>query len=400
MKLNQNPLTKSTLTQNNNFPLQSQPIDLSDIPDFIYPEKDPKSSELFTYLAQIINWHFYSLQDIYTKNQNKINLNFPDWQKDIESINKEKRLEIINNLNKSSKIIIELVEDYMKFMNTYFSDDKIRTFIFLEYFLKKLEPDKYIINSDVYGILFIRYILLCRDAKDIFEYLDKNKILTKNENFNYEKGLYFEKIHKYKEANQIYIEGFVNILDENNNNPQKANLLLANYIKFETRMKERIERDLEGLSDEMADIDIFLHNYIENIKIKFLNLKNINQNKKYFININNKDEINVEEEEENKIINKINYKFSIADGKLNLLENYGNNKGTEVIGEYGEVKFIKNPPDINKVTSITCIYIILKKVLSLSYIDWKRDYENFDLQVQKYNETLPYSWISKLRPTK
>ena len=123
MKLNQNPLTKSTLTQNNNFPLQSQPIDLSDIPDFIYPEKDPKSSELFTYLAQIINWHFYSLQDIYTKNQNKINLNFPDWQKDIESINKEKRLEIINNLNKSSKIIIELVEDYMKFMNTYFSDD-------------------------------------------------------------------------------------------------------------------------------------------------------------------------------------------------------------------------------------------------------------------------------------
>ena len=60
MKLNQNPLTKSTLTQNNNFPLQSQPIDLSDIPNFIYPEKDPKSSELFTYLAQIINWHFSS----------------------------------------------------------------------------------------------------------------------------------------------------------------------------------------------------------------------------------------------------------------------------------------------------------------------------------------------------
>ena len=407
MKLNQNPLTKSIITQNNNFPLQSQPIDLSDIPDFIYPEKDPKSSELFTYLTQKIKWPFYSLQDIYSlpekneKNVNKKKLNFPEWKKEVEAIDKEKKLGIINNLNKSSKIIIELVEDYMIFINAYFTqhDEKIRTFIFLEYFLKKLEQDKYIINSDEYGRLYKRYIILCRDAYDIFDYLDKNQILTKNANFYYEKGLFFEKIHKYKEANQIYIEGFVNILDENNNNPKNFNYLLANYMKFEQRMKERIERDLEGLSDEMVDIDIYMHNYIEQNKIKFLNIKNINQNRKYFMN-NKNDEINEEDEEENKIINKINYKFSIAEGKLNLLENYGTNNGTEVIGEYGEVKFIKNPPDINKVTSITCIYIILKKVLSLSYTDWKRDYDNFDLEVQKYNETLPYSWISKLRPTK
>ena len=401
MKLNQNPLTKSIIPQNINLPLQSQPIDLSDMPDFIYPEKDSKSSELFTYLTQKINWPFYSLQDIYSKQQNKKNLNFTEWQKEIETIDKEKKLGIINNLNKSSKLLIEFVEDYMKFINNYFAvyDEKIRIFIFLEYFLKKLEQDKYIINSDEYGKLYKKYIILCRDAKDIFEYLDKNKILTKNENFYYEKGLFFEKIHKYKEANQTYIEGFVNILDDNtNNNPQKGNLLLANYINFEKRMRERIERDLEGLSEEISNIDSIIHNYIEENKNKLINIKNINSNTKYFMNNNNTHD--AVEEEEIKIIKKINYNFTIEEGRLNLLENYGNNNGTEVIGEYGEVKFIKNPPDINKVTSITCIYIILKKVLSLLYSDWQRDYENFDIEVQKNNETLPYSWISKLRPTK
>ena len=402
MKLNQNPLEKTIITQNNNFPFQYQVIDLSDIPDFIYPEKDPKSSELFTYLTQTINWPFYTLQDIYSMQQNKKNINFPEWQKEIEEIDKEKKLGIINSLNKSSKTLIELVEDYMKFINTYFSmnDEKVRTFIFLEYFLKKLEMDKYIINSDEYGKLYKRYLILCRDAKDIFKYLEKNKILIGNENFYFEKGLFFEKIHKYKEANQIYIEGFVNILDENNNNPQKGNLLLANYINFEKRMKERIERDLEGLSDELEEIDISMHNYIENCKIKYLNIKNINNNKKYFMNNNNNSDLTEEEEEEIKIIKKINYNFSIAEGRLNLLKNFGNSNGTEIVGESGEVKFIKNPPDINKVTSITSIYLILKKVLSLSYSDWKRDYENFEEEVQKYNETLPYSWISKLRPTK
>ena len=400
MKLNQNPLTKSIITQNNNFPLQSQAIDFSDIPDIIYPENDPKSSELFTYLTKNINWPFYSLQDLYSKNQNKKDLNFPEWKKEIETIDKEKKLGIIYNLNKSSKIIIALIEDYMNCINTYFTNDKIRTFIFLEYFLKKLSHDKYIINSDEYGRLYITYILLCRDANDIFDYLDKNKILIKNENFYFEKGSFFEKIHKYKEANQAYIEGFYKLLDENKSNPQKGNLLLTNYILFEERMKERIERDLETLSDEVANIDNYVHKHIERNKIKCLNIKSINQNKKYFINNNNNDEINEEDKEENKIINKINYKFSIADGKLNLIENYANNIGTEVIGEYGEVKFIKNPPDINKTSSITHIYIILKKVLSLSYLDWKRYYEKLDLEVQKYNETLPYSWISKLRPTK
>ena len=130
-ELNQNLLTKSIITQNNNFPLQSQPIDFSDIPDFIYPEKDPKSSELFTYLTQKINWPFYSLQDIYSKQQNKKNLNFPEWQKEIESIDKEKKLAIINNINKSSNILIGIVEDYMKFINTYFT-------IYANTFLKHL----------------------------------------------------------------------------------------------------------------------------------------------------------------------------------------------------------------------------------------------------------------------
>ena len=198
----------------------------------------------------------------------------------------------------------------MKFINNYFSiyDEKVRTFIFLEFFIKKLESDKYIINSDGYGRIYKNYIILCRDTIDIFEYLEKNNILIENENFYCEKGIFFEKIHKYKEANQIYIEGFVNILDDNKNNiQQKGNILLANYIKFEKRMKERIERDLEGLSDEMSKIDFFLHNYIAEKKKKFINSKSMNNIKKIFmINNTNNNEITNEVEEEIKIIKKIN----------------------------------------------------------------------------------------------
>ena len=65
----------------------------------------------------------------------------------------------------------------MKFINNYFSiyDEKVPTFIFLEYFIKKLEQNKYIINSDRYGRLYKGYLILWRDAKDIFGYLEKNK---------------------------------------------------------------------------------------------------------------------------------------------------------------------------------------------------------------------------------
>lgn len=93
MKINQNPLTKSLISQNNIFPLNIQSINLSDIPDFMHPEKDQKISELFDYLTQKINWPFYSLNDIYQKQENKNNLNFEEWQKKIELIDKEKKIQ-------------------------------------------------------------------------------------------------------------------------------------------------------------------------------------------------------------------------------------------------------------------------------------------------------------------
>ena len=60
----------------------------------------------------------------------------------------------------------------------------------------------------------------------------------------------------------------------------------------------------------------------------------------------------------------------------------------------GKLNLLKTLLILNKVTSITGIYLILKKILSLSYSDCKRDYENFDLEVQGYYEALPYLWIS------
>ena len=291
MKLNENPLGKTLLSQNNNFPLQSPSINLTDMPDFINPEKDQKVAELFLYLTQKINWPSLSLNDIFEKQINKNNLNYVEWQKEIELIDKDKKNRIMNNLNKSSKLLIESVIDYMKFLNHYFykTGEKIRSFIFLDYFLKKLETDIYIIDTDEYCNLYKLYFNLCRDTENIFEHLQKNKILIKNELFYYEKGCYYERIHKYREANQTYIEGFLNILDDNNNDIQKGRLLKNNYLNFEDRMKNRIIRDLETFDDDWESIDKYIHKKIKECKEKELNSKNINSNKKYFLN-NNKDE--------------------------------------------------------------------------------------------------------------
>ena len=102
---------------------------------------------------------------------------------------------------------------------------------------------------------------------------------------------------------------------------------------------------------------------------------------------------------ENKLLKYINYNFNLSEGRLILNEN-GDNEGTEVIDSFGNVKYIKNPPDINKVTNITFIYEILKISLSLIYSEWKTEYDNFDKEVKQNNEKLPYSWINKLRTTK
>ena len=397
----ENPLTKITLLPQQEMPSK---INLSDIPDFLYPESS--NSELFLYLTQKINWPYYSLEDIYQK-QNANNTEnkkqkFNEWLNGIINFETEKKNKIINSAkNEDSKSLIESVHDYMKFLNTYFykpCNEKIRTFIFLEYFLKKLEKDLYIINSDEYCHLIKLYFNLCRDTENIFDYLETKKILINNELFYNEKGNFYERIHKYLEANQVYIEGFINILDDND--PNKGRILLNQYINFEQRMENRIERDLEGLNDDWGSIDQYIQKEInekrkEEIHSKNLNI-NLNSKKKYFL----KEEETNEKFLERKLIKNINIDFSLTEGRLKIKPSTKQTQGIEVIGVYGNVKYIKNPPDISKVTSITCIYEFLKKVLYNFFTEWKKTYENFDLERKQYCEKLPYSWINKLRPTK
>ena len=355
MNQKENPINKSLMTKNNNL-LKQNSINLSDMPDFIYPEKDNKILELFNYLTQKINMPYFSIDDIFIKHNNK-NINFTEWKNEMERIEKEKRERIINNINKSSKIIIESVFDYMKFLNFYFYKfgEKVRSFIFLEYFLSKLEIDKYIVNTDEYCNLYNLYFNLCRDPENIFDYLNKNKILIKNELFFCEKGYYYERIHKYKEANQTYIEGFIKLLD-------------------------------------WDSIDSYIHKKIRECKLNNVNIKN--EKKNFLMNDAN-------ENIEDKLLKNINYNFNISEGRLILNDNNNeDNKGTNVLDFYGNVKYISNPPDINKVTNITFIYEILKISLSLVYSNWKIEYDNFDKEVTQNNEKLPYSWISNLRPTK
>ena len=386
-----NPLTKSILSH----PEEPFKINISDIPDFLYPENT--NSELFIYLTQKINWPYYSLQDIYQKS--KEIKTFQEWVNELISLEKENKEKIINSAkNYDSKLLIDSVHNYMKFLNIYFykNGERIRTFIFLEYFLKKLENDTYITNSDNYCHLIKLYFYLCRDTETIFEYIENKNILLKNDVFYYEKGCYLERIHKYLEANQTYIEGFINILDEND--PQKGRILINQYINFEKRMNERIIRDLETLDDDWNSIDKYIQKEIIEARKNENRSKNINLNskKKYFL----KEEETNEKFLERKLIKDINIDFSLSTGRLVILPSTKESEGIEVISIYGNVKYIKSPPYISRVTSITSIYEFLKKVLSTIYKSWKEEYDQFDKEQKHNKEILPYSWINKLRPTK
>ena len=396
MNQNQNPLTKALLPELEN---NINEINIKYLPDFLHPDE---SSELFIYLTQRINWPYFSLLDIFEK-QKQINnsIKYTDWENEINNKDKEIKQKIMLEINnKNSKLIIESVHNYMKFLNIYFYKqfgDKIRTFIFLEYFLKILENDTYIINSDEYCHLYKLYFNLCRDAENIFDYLEKKQILIKNELYYYERGCYYERLHLYNEANQTYIEGFINILDDSNK--EIGRILKNNYINFENRMLNRIERDLQNLNEDWNAIDEYMHKMIKETKDNELKSKNVNINlnskKKYFLK---KEETN-EKFLERKLIKNININFSIKQGKLDIdINNNTLSKGIEVISVYGNVKYIESPPEINKVTSITSIYELLKKILSTFFPEWKKEYDNFDLETKQNNEKLPLSFINEQRP--
>ena len=90
--MKESPINKSLMTKNNNNLLDKNLINLSDMPDFIYPEKDNKILELFSYLTEKINMPYFSINDIYIKHDNK-NKNFAEWKMKWKELRKKKRKE-------------------------------------------------------------------------------------------------------------------------------------------------------------------------------------------------------------------------------------------------------------------------------------------------------------------
>ena len=64
-------------------------------------------------------------------------------------------------------------------------------------------------------------------------------------------------------------------------------ILKNQYINFETRMNDRISRDLESLDDDWNSIDQYMQKIIIDAKDKEIKSKNLNINlnskKKYFL---------------------------------------------------------------------------------------------------------------------
>ena len=74
---------------------------------------------------------------------------------------------------------------------------------------------------------------------------------------------------------------------------KKGEILKNNYINFEQRMLNRIERDLENLNEDWNSIDEYIQKIIKETKENEFKSKNIN------INLNSKKKFFLKKEETN-----------------------------------------------------------------------------------------------------
>ena len=343
---------------------------LDNFPELFFIEKDPNYAELYDYLLTIVGWKFYAIYDIFEMINKDKNVLFCEWIGNFMDIENQIKNKIVNCI-KEPNLLINFVYDYICYLyNNFFKyGERIRCFILFEYFIRHLECLKSITNCGKFYNIYRLYFNLCRDTEIIFDHIRKKNMFLKNPTFYYEKCLYYESIHHHKSANQSFIDGFKNLSEtfevNNNNDNENLKILKNNYFIFEERMRFRIERDLDGLiKEDWIRVDQFIHALIKNYK-------------------DQKKCMNDEESYEEQLLKSINIDFNLREGKLIINDNndnYINNKGLII---YKDDNDIKNDPDINRITSITCIWEILKNILSSLYVEWKKEYDKFDIQVQE-----------------
>jgi hypothetical protein len=230
---------------------------------------------------------------------------------------------------------------------------------------------------------WITYVEQCYDGVDILLYLLKKGICVKNY-FIYDSiAICYETQHDFDKANDIYLKGFDNMQDNNEDLKKK-------YKEFELRMERRILRDVNNSSIDVSKIEREIY---EEIKRKCN--RNITKDK-----IGNKRmKRDVEGFDKEMWIGLL--KMKIYNNKVEINDD-GNNDyiGNKYMAvNYGEVPVYVDESCrrnfISKATKLVEIYKLLFNFLNENDEVFKSNQIQFNLELKRTMERKPYSWINR-----
>ena len=326
-----------------------------------------ETNQLFPYLSRYLP--YTSLLKIYSREK-------------LSSLNKEEQdlIERIKNPNKYNITALNAWTNYIHWVCHIMpegksQDDQIRLYITLENFTRSMLDEKVFYDKKEYMNFWVYYIDLSRDGLDILNFLKKKKVAFRSFALHISIALIYERFHEFKKANEAYLEGFAaGILDDGK--------FKEEYSKFEKRMVNRINREIEATDLDYRKIEQYI-------------LDEISERSSPRYNERNK-----------RLLNKnmiFTIKFKLYRTKIELYNEDGTpldlNKIDTVkyggIGIFLDEKCYSNFS--NRCSQIVEIYSILEKYLLAKDRKFKKKEEEVKDNENKSLEKKPYSWLSPNR---
>ena len=326
-----------------------------------------ETNQLFPYLSRYLP--YTSLLKIYPREK-------------LSSLNKEEQdlIERIKNPNKYNITALNAWTNYIHWVCHIMpegksQDDQIRLYIALENFTRSILDEKVFYDKKEYMNFWVYYIDLSRDGLDILNFLKKKKVAFRSFALHISIALIYERFHEFQKANEAYLEGFAaGILDDGK--------FKEEYSKFEKRMVNRINREIEATDLDYRKIEQYI-------------LDEISERSSPRYNERNK-----------RLLNKnmiFTIKFKLYRTKIELYNEDGTpldlNKIDTVkyggIGIFVDEKCYSNFS--NRCSQIVEVYSILEKYLLAKDRKFKKKEEEVKDNENKSLEKKPYSWLSPNR---
>jgi hypothetical protein len=339
--------------------------------------------------GSIVTFENYKEIEYLSKFYKKHNSNIHKSEKDLLR-NEKVLIDVIMYPQQYNSNFITAWKDYLAWVYSTFQNDKLRFYLVLENFTKSVSLNtsqefKELSNNPDFLNHWLNYADLSADDMEVLNFLKKNDLCSRCHILYQSIALLFEKQHDFHKANLMFLEG----LDL----PKIDNVgkLKELYNQFETRMENRINREVQSSCHNSEAINKHIHEQLEKLE-KERNTFVINNNGKRLKNENLF-------QENSHGTRQLVSNFVIKKRKIHFISELS--ERNNINSFYGEVPvFIDDNYRKNtqtKGTQLVEIYSILFKFLIDKDTNFKRKNDMFIESLKEDFNKKPISWINGLR---